>query len=842
MATAAEILAATAGTDDKVCIIDLDTRQINIPKSITALGVESDDNVKHLRFRMPRTYRGIDLFEFSIRINYINANNDPAYFAKAKDKEADNDTITFYWDVERDVVAYKGNVKFIVCMVKTDLNGEVLQELNTTVATLPVLEGLETDMENIQVAPVDYLGQLLTVKNQYVEDLDTAFTTHSGNLQTAYETHERNLRDTATILTDTVSGPYQTRANAIVNTEEGSLISVSDASDDYLRGLRVFGKSTQLSTKDGINLIDLNTKIKLDGAKYTQLADGSIQQIANDSRSITDVPVSQTLEAGDYTAFIETPMTSSALINFQLINATKGEQICLRNNNTPVTFSLDAPTAIAFKLYNANNNARAKIQINKGLDKQPWQPPSGGYTSPSPEYAQTIYNVENANINIHRKNLVRANYSKTETYEGLSFVITKGLSEVSLNGTTTKSYGYAIAEGTYLTPGQYTMSVYGLNAGDYAYLMSMNTRTRVCDNVRTDSPVTFTVTEAGIYRIDFGFANATTYDNATVKFQIEAGDKGTDYEPITAPQTITIPATLPGIPVTSGGNYTDENGQQWICDEIDFERGVYVQRIGTLSLSDVDNWTVYTSDYGHYGFMLWHALPENCSRAVGLCNQFPSVGSKSDNCVWVGVNDDSLYVVTKEWHDKGLAAWKDHLKENSLEIIYVRPTPIESPLSTAMLAAYSALHSNYPTATVMNDQGAHMELKYNADTKKTIESVRSKVPTKGPTESGSAAIKVVHMTKVWDSYEDYTPYTCDTPAEDILDATLSGQIVLAHVYDDYMPLDDSSIWRTFAIKVDGYEVSVNSLEAHSLDSNPSKLIYNWDYGWIRPDWIEDEWA
>lgn len=46
-------------------------------------------------------------------------------------------------------------------------------------------------------------------------------------------------------------------------------------------------------------------------------------------------------------------------------------------------------------------------------------------------------------------------------------------------------------------------------------------------------------------------------------------------------QTITLqtPNGLPGIPVTSGGNYTDENGQQWVCDEVDLERGVKVQRV-----------------------------------------------------------------------------------------------------------------------------------------------------------------------------------------------------------------------------------------------------------------------
>ena len=43
--------------------------------------------------------------------------------------------------------------------------------------------------------------------------------------------------------------------------------------------------------------------------------------------------------------------------------------------------------------------------------------------------------------------------------------------------------------------------------------------------------------------------------------------------------TLPTPNGLPGIPVTSGGNYTDENGQQWICDEINLESGVKIQRV-----------------------------------------------------------------------------------------------------------------------------------------------------------------------------------------------------------------------------------------------------------------------
>lgn len=43
--------------------------------------------------------------------------------------------------------------------------------------------------------------------------------------------------------------------------------------------------------------------------------------------------------------------------------------------------------------------------------------------------------------------------------------------------------------------------------------------------------------------------------------------------------TLPTPNGLPGIPVPSGGNYTDPQGQQWVCDEVDLERGVKVQRV-----------------------------------------------------------------------------------------------------------------------------------------------------------------------------------------------------------------------------------------------------------------------
>lgn len=80
-------------------------------------------------------------------------------------------------------------------------------------------------------------------------------------------------------------------------------------------------------------------------------------------------------------------------------------------------------------------------------------------------------------------------------------------------------------------------------------------------------------------------ANATKFqyllnDTASENVCLAWNASSPDYEPYRE-QLLTLPTPngLPGIPVTSGGNYTDSTGQQWICNEVDLERGVKVQRV-----------------------------------------------------------------------------------------------------------------------------------------------------------------------------------------------------------------------------------------------------------------------
>ena len=153
MATADEILQQMeAEANAPVLTIDNDLRTIAIPEDVAILGVESDDDVHRLRFRMPKMCGEFDLSEFKLRVNIMNAGNEPDLY-EVKDKAVEGEAITFSWLVGRTAAKYKGDVKFSVCAKLMDKDGVVQQEFNTTPAKLPVLEGLEVSEAVVQLHP-----------------------------------------------------------------------------------------------------------------------------------------------------------------------------------------------------------------------------------------------------------------------------------------------------------------------------------------------------------------------------------------------------------------------------------------------------------------------------------------------------------------------------------------------------------------------------------------------------------------------------------------------------------------------------------------------------------------
>ena len=85
---------------------------------------------------------------------------------------------------------------------------------------------------------------------------------------------------------------------------------------------------------------------------------------------------------------------------------------------------------------------------------------------------------------------------------------------------------------------------------------------------------------------------------------VSAGDGGTVVVTVSDgtnnSQTLQTPNALCGIPVASSGNYTDENGRQWVCDEVDLARGVRVQRIRKIKVTSSLNWQTAGREVDRY--------------------------------------------------------------------------------------------------------------------------------------------------------------------------------------------------------------------------------------------------
>lgn len=162
---AAEVTEATLTvTNDKI-EIDADTRTMIIPDTERIFGVMSDEKGERKYFRCKRFVgNGIDLSKLSLRIVFQNASG----LAQGRDKYIvtdlatdGEDYVTFSWELSRKVTAYKGIISFIVCVVKTNSDGTITNEWNTTLANGIVLEGLEANgtQEQEEVAK-DYYNQL----------------------------------------------------------------------------------------------------------------------------------------------------------------------------------------------------------------------------------------------------------------------------------------------------------------------------------------------------------------------------------------------------------------------------------------------------------------------------------------------------------------------------------------------------------------------------------------------------------------------------------------------------------------------------------------------------------
>ena len=195
-------------------------------------------------------------------------------------------------------------------------------------------------------------------------------------------------------------------------------------------------------------------------------------------------------------------------------------------------------------------------------------------------------------------------------------------------------------------------------------------------------------------------------------------DSSTAYSPYRE-QLLTLPTPtgLPGIPVTSGGSYTDSTGQQWVCDEVDLERGVRVQRVGKTQVNTKNGTPEET-----------HRLRIPFS-GNGKSGNFDCIISVTPFTSWTScVNDRFLYLKNVPKSDGSFYTGEELLAlAIDVDFVYQLATPIETPLTPDELSAYKALAAYAPDTVVQAGDGAGIKLDYQRDVNLVVKNLEDAI-------------------------------------------------------------------------------------------------------------------
>ena len=313
-----------------------------------------------------------------------------------------------------------------------------------------------------------------------------------------------------------------------------------------------------------------------------------------------------------------------------------------------------------------------------------------------------------------------------------------GLSVVGTANAAANSYLHNDAK-TKLTPGVYYLTTKGLSASVSVNFYQIGAFTSDVQNKE------IRITASKEYSILLSVAKGTTV-NTTIQVSLTR-NKITTYSPYRE-QLLTLPTPtgLPGIPVTSGGNYTDPQGQQWVCDEVDLERGVRVQRIASLVINVKNAYNIFVANEWSNITVATNArfpTPQKTNRKdsgdrCAFCEALPwvkGVWASPANGIGFVENDSVDFAIENAYLGLSEAstiaerktALVKYFTDNPCRVVYRIATPIENPLTPDEISTYSALTAYGPDTVVQAGDGAGVKLEYQRDVNIAIKRIEDAV-------------------------------------------------------------------------------------------------------------------
>lgn len=525
-------------------------------------------------------------------------------------------------------------------------------------------------------------------------------------------------------------------ANSITCSATGTDITLTDSSNQPLQGLNVFGKSTQLTTT-GKQLLDIpDGEGEKNGLKLT-IKDGVY--------TVSGTPTTAAIYFMDSWATQDIPNEAGRTYTLEPTNSTFKPYIRYKIDGTSYTASKSYPTTgneefihICYSVSGVVVGQPVKetiyptMRLENGVyvitnDFENWEPYTGGLPSPSPEYPQEIVSVGDSGsvgVKMTGKNLFGgdaladklvelANATKDEEAETVYVLAYQTSGDVYFNDFKPDTRYTFI----------FKVSVSPSGIPPFTVRYTDGTTARLTGTAVSNGTIVYTSTVGKTVEAFQGsnLAHATVYYNECGIFEgVLTAD---DFEPYKPIQTINIPTPngLPGVPTASGG---------WVCDEIDFERGMYIKRVEKIAMPQ--SWA-YTTSYKYPIF--YAALSSGVYTDAGLSDIFArdlkynvasTYGTYAEDNTFA-LRSDGQQIFARADAYKTEAEFKEAVKNGSLWIGLI--TPIETPLTEEELNAYRTLHTNKPNTIISNDEGAEMKVSYVADTKTYIDNKFAELAT-----------------------------------------------------------------------------------------------------------------
>ena len=366
-----------------------------------------------------------------------------------------------------------------------------------------------------------------------------------------------------------------------------------------------------------------------------------------------------------------------------------------------VTFNLDGTekSCLIFCQVNAGVTANETIypMLNVGTEAKPWEPYTGGV----PAVVDMPIETEVLGKNLYNKDLYPLTLNKALQNDGSIYNAQSG------NWYATVDY----------------IPFYGLDGKDIRY------------GKHVDAVLAFyDIHKTCISSVKGGRATVPQ-NTAYIRFechideidtaQIELGTEATEWQPYAPKQSLTInkEGGFAGIPVTDASiaNYTDADGQMWICDTREWERGLDVQRVDILTIGKTDRLREHTYANVYKYPLLGTASDCTYKSLIGnaaLCDKY-HLNVVNVSTMEHGEFRLSDYCYFKNTEVSALEELTALFEANPVRILYPLATPIETPIPEAELSAWRALHANEPATTIFSD--AEVEVKYVTDTKTYID-------------------------------------------------------------------------------------------------------------------------